>query len=230
MELSKRLQMNANLVPEHTKVADIGCDHGYVSLYLARHKHCEKVIAMDVNKGPLEIARKNILRANLSECIECRLSDGLSALKPGETDTVLIGGMGGMLVCKILKAYPEIMEHIRYLILQPQSDFREVRKTIHELGYAIREEDVCVDAGKFYQVIFAEKGEDETYTEAQLEFGKILPEKKHPVLQEHILSEKEKLEMICEDLQRKNTGNTLARIKEINHILELMSHTLKEYE
>ena len=61
MKLSKRLQMNADLVPCGAKVADIGCDHGYVSIYLAERKQCPKIIAMDINCGPLEIARKNIL-------------------------------------------------------------------------------------------------------------------------------------------------------------------------
>ena len=60
IELSARMAMNASLVPDGAKVADVGCDHGYVSLYLASKKACKKVIAMDINEGPLSHARKNI--------------------------------------------------------------------------------------------------------------------------------------------------------------------------
>lgn len=81
IELSARMAMNASLVPDGAKVADVGCDHGYVSLYLASKKACKKVIAMDINEGPLSHARKNIEKAGLSDCIDCRLSDGMQAVK-----------------------------------------------------------------------------------------------------------------------------------------------------
>ena len=103
IELSARMAMNASLVPDGAKVADVGCDHGYVSLYLASKKACKKVIAMDINEGPLSHARKNIEKAGFSDCIDCRLSDGMQALNQGEVDTVLIAGMGGMLVCRIFE-------------------------------------------------------------------------------------------------------------------------------
>ncbi len=100
IELSARMAMNALLVPD--AVSGSCGDHGYVSLYLASKKACKKVIAMDINEEPLAHARKNI-GSRLSDCIDCRLSDGMQALNQGEVDTVLIAGMGGMLVCRILE-------------------------------------------------------------------------------------------------------------------------------
>ena len=174
IELSARMAMNASLVPDGAKVADVGCDHGYVSLYLASKKACKKVIAMDINEGPLSHARKNIEKAGLSDCIDCRLSDGMQALNQGEVDTVLIAGMGGMLVCRILEQSPEVMQEVSTLVIQAQSDLCEVRKMIHKIGFFIEKEKFCMDAGKPYLVMRAVRGEEKTpYEPAEYEYGRL---------------------------------------------------------
>ena len=177
IELSARMAMNASLVPDGAKVADVGCDHGYVSLYLASKKACKKVIAMDINEGPLSHARKNIEKAGLSDCIDCRLSDGMQALNQGEVDTVLIAGMGGMLVCRILEQSPEVIQEVSTLVIQAQSDLCEVRKMIHKIGFFIEKEKFCMDAAKPYLVMRAVRGEEKTpYEPAEYEYGRLLPE------------------------------------------------------
>ena len=95
MELSKRLQAVADLVTEGASVADIGTDHGYIPIYLIEHHIAEKVIALDINRGPLERARMHIVGHGLKEKIETRLSDGLEKVLPGEVDTMIAAGMGG---------------------------------------------------------------------------------------------------------------------------------------
>lgn len=100
MELSKRLQAVADLVTEGASVADIGTDHGYIPIYLIEHHIAEKVIALDINRGPLERARMHIVGHGLKEKIETRLSDGLEKVLPGEVDTMIAAGMGGGLVIK----------------------------------------------------------------------------------------------------------------------------------
>ena len=102
MELSKRLYAVASLVTEGASVADIGTDHGYVPIYLMKNKIASKVIALDINKGPLERARMHVIGHGLKGQIETRLSDGLKNVKPGEVDTMIAAGMGGGLVIKIL--------------------------------------------------------------------------------------------------------------------------------
>ena len=87
IKLSIRMQMNATLVPDGARVVDIGCDHGYVAMWLAKEKKCPVVIASDVNAGPLKRAEKNIKEAKLDNLIETRLSDGFSAISPGEAET-----------------------------------------------------------------------------------------------------------------------------------------------
>ena len=83
MELSKRMKNNACLVDQGSMAADIGCDHGYVSIFLVQERKCKKVIAMDIGKGPLSQAQKNIEAAGLQDKIQCRLSNGMEKLTPG---------------------------------------------------------------------------------------------------------------------------------------------------
>ena len=128
MELSKRLYAVAGLVTEGASVADIGTDHGYVPIYLVKNKIASKVIAMDINKGPLERARMHIIGHGLKGQIETRLSDGLKNLEPGEVDAFIAAGMGGGLVIKILEDSKEVVEQLKFAVLQPQSEIAKVRK------------------------------------------------------------------------------------------------------
>lgn len=138
MKLSARLQMNADLVPLGSRIADIGCDHGFVSIYLAEESICDRILALDIREGPLSAARRNIAAAGLSDRIECRLSDGLEKLRPGEADTLLLSGMGGRLVCSILNRRKEILAETETLVLQPQSDVEEVRRQLTAMGFQDR--------------------------------------------------------------------------------------------
>ena len=104
MELSIRLKTVAEAVTKGNRVADVGTDHGYVPIYLVKNNLSPAGIAMDVNKGPLEKAQEHIREEKIGGKIATRLGNGLAPLEPGETDTVIIAGMGGDLICKILKA------------------------------------------------------------------------------------------------------------------------------
>ena len=107
MQLSIRMQAVADMVTPGGRIADIGTDHGYVPIYLVEQNKTDHAIAMDVRKGPLARAGENIVRFGCSDRIETRLSDGLAMLKPGEADTVIIAGMGGLLTIRILEGTSE---------------------------------------------------------------------------------------------------------------------------
>lgn len=155
MELSKRLLAVAKLVTPGRKVADIGCDHGYVSIYLAAVKKCPKVIAMDVKEGPLSHARTNIQKYGLKNVIDVRLSDGTEALEKDEADTLLISGMGGRLMIRILQEGLARLGFFEELILQPQTEVDAVRKFLRENEYIIVDEDFVTEDGKYYPMIKA---------------------------------------------------------------------------
>ena len=158
MELSIRLKTVAEAVTPGNRVADIGTDHGYVPIYLVKNNLSPGGIAMDMNKGPLEKAKEHIRAEKLSGKIATRLGNGLAPLEPGETDTVVIAGMGGDLICKILKAKPEFLIEGKELILQPQSEWFKVRQILKEYRYQIEKEWFLKEDGKYYVIIKAEPG------------------------------------------------------------------------
>jgi tRNA (adenine22-N1)-methyltransferase len=131
-------------------VADVGCDHGYVSIYLVQSGIADRAIAMDVRKGPLSGADDNIREYGLSEKIETRLSDGLKALLPGEADALVIAGMGGKLMIRILQEGNPKALGLKEAILQPQSDIDEFRRFLRSEGYVIADEKIILDEGKYY--------------------------------------------------------------------------------
>ncbi len=153
MLLSDRMQAVAGLVEPCNCMADIGCDHGYVSMELIRRGVCRKVIAMDVNAGPLHQAKSNIRDYEMEEYIETRLSDGADALHPGEADGIICAGMGGRLTIAILMKGMALIQDMKQLILQPQSEIDEVRGFLREAGFIIDKEDMVCEDGKYYPMM-----------------------------------------------------------------------------
>lgn len=211
--LSKRMAAVARLVPFGVNACDIGCDHGFVAIHLVREHICPKVIAMDIRQGPLSRAREHIESAGLSSYIETRLSDGMEKLNIGEADCVIAAGMGGRLIVKILEDYPEKRNSLRYLVLQPQSELAFVRRYLRSVGLVIRKEDMVLEDGKFYPMMYVEgkasgkendsrsgaeeiqfrrrRKEDSGFETAYLEsledeFGPCLIGNGHPVLAEYL--------------------------------------------
>ncbi len=230
--------MNADLIPSGSGVADVGCDHGYVSLYLAQNKGC-RCIAMDVNEGPLAIARQNIEKYNCADRIECRLSDGLDQLRPDDkVNAVLIGGMGGMLICRILERAKERLKTIDTLVLQPQSDWELVRRSVETYGFILDEEACCEDAKKFYLVMRAVKvhtakeplREQRPYTEAQYRYGRILPMRRDRCYFDQLIKEKNVCEKVISQLRDKNTESADKRKNQLEHRVELLQEILSFYQ
>ena len=143
----------ASMVTPGSVLADVGTDHGYVPISLVQHKKIPKAIAMDVNVGPLQRAREHIAEFQLEEFIETRLSDGVKELEVGEVDSILIAGMGGELVIRILTDGMEVCRNAKELILQPQSDLEKVRQFLREKKYKIVDEDMVIEDGKYYPMM-----------------------------------------------------------------------------
>ena len=213
VQLSKRLLAATGMVTKGNIVADVGCDHAYTSIYLCQAGIAPKVIAMDVNKGPLVGAKAHVEEAGLSENIDIRLSDGLQRLIPGEADTVLLCGMGGLLMIKILSDYPEATASLKELILQPQSEVGEVRMFLHKQGYEITEEHMLKEDGKFYVMMRAVKSEvpQDYETECDYVYGKLLLEEKNPVLLEYLDREHRLRADVLKALSGQDTENARAR-------------------
>ncbi|MFW5630250.1 MAG: tRNA (adenine(22)-N(1))-methyltransferase [Acetivibrio ethanolgignens] len=229
MQLSKRLEAVAAMVTEGNRLADIGCDHAHTSIYLAERGIIPSGIAMDINKGPLERAKENICRCGFSGQIETRLSDGAKELLPGEVDTILISGMGGGLTVKILSESRKVVETVKELVLQPQSEIGNVRHYIHELGFRIVEEFMLTEDGKHYTGIRAVKGQECYDKEIFYRFGKLLLEQKNPVLKEFLEYGKESFTKVTKELSGQAHDRNKERLSELLQELEYMEAALAYY-
>lgn len=229
-KLSKRLKMNVSLVPQGARVADIGCDHGYASIYLIEQGIAQTVIAMDVNEGPVKRAVEHVKRAGLESRIACRKSDGMEKLQPGEVDTVLIAGMGGALMIRILEKGGPVMEEVHTLVLQPQSEPEKVRKYLCGHGFCPVEEKACTEDGKYYFAIRARRrnpGEQSEWDQDwQYRYGTYLAEKGDPVLKQYLLKERAKFENILKNVSPKPEQEE--RGEEIRHKMNEIDQCLAQ--
>lgn len=155
-------------------VADVGCDHGFTAIELVESGRALRAIAMDIGEGPLLRARKHVKEHGLTGQIDCRISDGVHALGEGEADTVLISGMGGALICRILNAGRQVIAQVHELVLSPQSEPWLVRCALHNLGFCIALERMVFELGKYYVVIRAVPGTERYTQEEEYIYGKCL--------------------------------------------------------
>jgi len=168
LPLSNRLLTCCEFVRRGDRVADIGCDHGYLGIHLLLQGLASSVIASDVNEGPLQSALRNAHKFGVNKKMAFYLSDGVRSI-PRDFDTMVCAGMGADTMISILSAAPWLKDPKYRLILQCQSKRPELRRWLSREGYAIRRETLAQD-GKFIypiaEVVYAP--EEAPLTEAQL--------------------------------------------------------------
>lgn len=163
--LSKRLQAVSAMVTVGSRVCDVGCDHGFVPIYLAQQGISPTVLAMDVRSGPLSAATEHVAECGLENVIETRMSDGLHNYNIGEADSLICAGMGGRLMMRILSDDQAKTESFRELILQPQSEIGQFRAWLRKQGYRITEENMIEEDGKFYPMMRVETSAGTEYAD-----------------------------------------------------------------
>jgi tRNA (adenine22-N1)-methyltransferase len=237
MQLSKRLQAVADLVTPGNRVADVGCDHAYTSIYLVENKLTKRVIAMDVNQGPIDRAKDNIEKYGYANDIETRRSNGLQMLKEQEADTILIAGMGGALMLQILEEKLELVSEMKELILQPQSEINRVRSRLQELDFLIVKENMVKDDGKYYMMLKAvpravvkEPEQFELIRTEHFYYGRLLLEVEHPVLKEFLLWDHGLCMSILDNLRITQTENAKLRESEMEEKIALIKGGLNYYK
>lgn len=238
IRLSARLKAAADMVTPGNRVCDVGCDHGYLSIYLIEQRISPKAFAMDVREGPLGRAREHVLRAGLEDYITLRLSDGLAGFETGEAETLVCAGMGGRLMERILSREPAKTKSFRELILQPQSELTGFRRFLREQGYFILWEDMIWEEGKFYPIMKAAlKGQAtcrlkrENRQELEDRFGPILLERRHPVLFDYLKREKESAGRL--EAMLKETGKSekaMQRFEELEEEIKYMEEAMRLWE
>ena len=153
LPITKRLLVCAELVPQGARVADIGCDHGYLGIWLLRENRAAFVVASDLREKPLESARKNALKYGVSDQMAFVCADGLTGIEPESVDTIVCAGMGGDLIRMVLDASPWSLAGRHTLILQPQSSQYDLRMWLSEKGFVIDSETPIEDAGHVYSAM-----------------------------------------------------------------------------
>lgn len=151
LTLSNRLNACANMVRENSRLCDVGTDHGYVPAFLVINSKIKSAVACDINEGPLSSCRQLVVDLNLSDKIECVLSNGLEKIDPDSVDDVLIAGMGGELIAEILSKCD--WANKKHLILNPMTHPEVARKWLYSNGFDIIN-DIIVNDGKHYYNVF----------------------------------------------------------------------------
>ncbi len=147
--ISLRLKKIASLIDPEDKVADIGCDHAYLSIYLWQKKGCKTILASDINQNALEMAKKNIEKVHLEKEIPLLLSNGLEKINQKKIDTLIIAGMGAHTILEIVK---QCTSSIKKIVVQSNNDLYTLRKTLKTYGFYAQKEEIVWEKGHYYVI------------------------------------------------------------------------------
>lgn len=178
--LGARLALCADLVRPGRALCDVGTDHAYLPIWLLKMGKIPRALACDVNPGPLEAARRDGEKYQVGEELTLRLSDGLRQVTPEEAEDIVIAGMGGELILRIVEETPWLREGEKRLILQPMSSVPELRQGLQRLGFVVLEEHAVQDGGKVYSAFCAGYAGSPVKTDPLYPWmGKLIPGEPH---------------------------------------------------
>jgi len=220
MKLTPRLKTIADLVPKGTIVGDVGSDHGYVPIYLVENNICSRAIASDINEGPTENARQAVYEAGLTDVIDVRLGGGLEPYEVGEIETVIIAGMGGLLIKDILLERPEMTKSIKTFVLQPMVAQDELRAWLCQNGFTIIEERLSQEAHRMYEILVVEHGQMTIDDPLNYEIGVKLLKENDPLSQVFIDKKIKKVRGIISGLEASNKEESKEKLPELKEKLQ----------
>ena len=164
--LDSRLSLCASFVRQDSKLADIGTDHAYLPVWLCQNGVCKSAIAADINPEPLSRGQLTIAQAGLEDKVKTRLSDGLKSISADEADDIVIAGMGGELIAKIILECEYSRDKDKRFILQPMTKSELLIERLCQNGFEILSQDCCVASNKCYTVLLVQySGEKRAYSE-----------------------------------------------------------------
>lgn len=208
-----RLETIVDMIEFETCIADVGCDHGYVGLELFKKNKIEKLIATDISEECLE--KSNRLFKNLPYNYEGRVGDGLNPIENAEADAVIIAGMGGDLISKIVTDDISKTKSIKKFIIQPMTEPEKVRETFYKIGFKRTRDLIVKEKKHFYFIIeFTNEGGDEV---DDFMYTKLL--RAHPLFESYITHEINKRMAIVEQI-KKNSSAENASLKKLQTEIE----------
>ncbi|MBQ9993105.1 MAG: SAM-dependent methyltransferase [Clostridia bacterium] len=158
--LGGRLSTCAEFVRRGSRFADIGTDHAYLPVWLVKMGLVQSAIASDINEGPIEAAKEHIAMYGAGDKVRTIVADGLKGVRPDEADDIVIAGMGGELIARILNDAPWVRDGRYRLILQPMTHPERLRRYLVENGFCILDEKAVCEGRKVYTTILAAYSEE----------------------------------------------------------------------
>lgn len=214
--LDKRLLACAELVRPGVKMCDVGTDHGYLPCYLVKNQMVCSAIAADVNEKPLKSAEKTVREYELCGKVSLKLSDGLREISADEADDVVIAGMGGELIARLVLECDWVKHPEKHLILQPMTNLPYLRKTLSGEGFSLEREVPVYENGHHYSVmLWVYRGERKELDELTALAGRI-PELGTAEGKAYLNYQRERVLKIAEGLEKSRDKQ-----EEAEHYFEL---------
>jgi tRNA (adenine22-N1)-methyltransferase len=227
MRLTPRLAAIAELIPPGSTVADIGTDHAYLPLYLVQEQISQRVVASDINSAPLQQARETVAAFNCLQKIDLRQGDGLNVIQvQDQINTVVIAGIGGENIIKILEGGREKLKSVERLILQPMKESGALRLYLAHNGYALVRESLALEGRRLYEIIMAKPGLENETDLFRLSLGPRLLEVKPPLLPLLLREKIRKLRIVHRSLQRARQENVSDKLQEVEKTLAHLEEVL----
>ena len=223
LPISKRLLCCAEKVHMGARAADIGCDHGYLSIELLSSGKASFVHACDLREQPLKKAMENALRFRVADRMRFSQADGLRAVDPNQVDTIVCAGMGGDLIAQIVSECVWLRDEKYRLILQPQSSGNDLRRNLSRLGFGIEEESLVEDGGFLYQVMVVRYGNAMELTPGQQYCSPQLLASGDPLLERYFERILHALTLTVEGIRRSSEAHEKLRYYEtaLNEVQEM---------
>lgn len=215
LQLQPRLQLLSELIPQGSRLADVGTDHGYVPVYLLQRGLIQSAIASDIGAEPLQHARNTAEEYGV-EGIDFRLCPGLDAIAPEETDTILIAGMGGETIITILGSAPWTKRGDHLLLLQPMTKVEMLRKWLADNGYTFTGERLVFDKDHLYPVMLVRGGKQQSLGVAE-QYGGVMLDG-DPLYGDYLDERIKKLTIAIDGLLRAKREEQRAAAEELQHI------------
>ena len=209
----------------HSRVVDVGCDHGLLSIYIYLNKKDVSIIASDVNEKPLNEAKKNIKEYKLEKKIETRISDGLKNINNDEFDTIVISGLGGNTIVEILSYDKEKIKSAKNIIIQANNNIEKVRAFLINNNFIVKDEKIIKENNIISIIILFEQVKNKIkYSKNEILRGPILIKRMESLFIEYLKSLSKKYKTILNKMPNKYIFRKL----KLNNQIKIIKKILKQ--
>ena len=153
--LSRRLMTICSMIDSCRTVVDVGSDHGKLSAFCLESQICSDVVATDIHELPANRTREYLASLGFESQSQVYCTDGLQGVEIHSDMVIVIAGMGGLEIRKILSnalSGSGIPLGTKF-VLQPQRSQYELRLFLSEAGFAIEDEQISLDKEHFYTIM-----------------------------------------------------------------------------